>query len=174
VLQLLLVFAIQIDFDDLATILAEAETLAGNLGRIYNILEDGVVDGGQSAGVRPFLTLDVVVVAGLAKDAALGYNNDMLAAELLLQLVHKAIMDAMERWKQAVGYKDDDGFLAIEVNLFCRGDVEMAELALEVGRVDFEVVERLSDLLLKLVGLPLLLDDLFTVVQTVPKYSGSW
>ena len=48
--------------------------------------------------------------------------------------------------------EDDDGLLALDLNLLGGGDVELAKLALQVG-VDFQIEQSLRDRLLEVVGL---------------------
>ena len=57
-------------------------------------------------------------------------------------------------------HEDDDGLLALHVDLLGSGDVQLSELALQVG-VDLQVEEGLRDRLLELIGLLVVsLDDL--------------
>lgn len=60
-------------------------SLVNDLGREDEILQDGIMNRGQSSGARTFLELDGVVLCGLGEDTPLSDNNDVLA-ELLLEL----------------------------------------------------------------------------------------
>ena len=60
--------------------------LSDNLGRVDEVVQDGVVHGHQSAGPRSLLLQLVGLPGGLGEDSPLGNEDDVLATELLLQL----------------------------------------------------------------------------------------
>lgn len=77
------------DLNDLVAVLLGADTLANDLGRVDEIAEDGVVDGGKSPGARALL-LDAGTTARLGKDATLSKEDDVAVRKLLLELTGQA------------------------------------------------------------------------------------
>lgn len=62
-----------------------ADSLVNDLSRVNEVLQDGVVDGGQSSGAGTFLKLHGVVLCWLWEDTSLSKYHDLLA-EFLLEL----------------------------------------------------------------------------------------
>jgi hypothetical protein len=82
------------DLEELAAVLLGAETLADDLNGVGEILQDGVVDGGQSAGTGTLLLLGVAGAGralGAGKDTARSQDQDVAVGELLLQLTGQAV-----------------------------------------------------------------------------------
>ena len=63
--------------------------LSDNLGRVDEVVQDGVVHGHQSAGPRSLLLQLVGLPRGLGQDPPLGDEHYVLAAELLLELSYQ-------------------------------------------------------------------------------------
>lgn len=82
------------DLEVLGTVLLGAETLADDLDGVDEVGQDGVVDGGQSAGAGALLLLGVARAGGAlgaGQDAARGEDQDVAVGELLLELTGQAV-----------------------------------------------------------------------------------
>lgn len=126
---------------------------------------------GPAAGT---LLLDTGSTGGLAQHPALGNENNVAVRELLLELTGQPrllgckaqytcyvaslrgcapLLDLVERLELGNGNEDDDGLLATaDIDLAGSGDLERAELSLELGDVVFEVNQGLRDADLGLIG----------------------
>lgn len=105
-----LLVLVQMHLHQLAAVQLDADALANDLGRIDQILEDGVVDGGQRARTRTLLLQRVAGVARrLRQDLALANEHDMLAGEFLLQFAHQTDLDLLEGLLLRHRHVDDDG-----------------------------------------------------------------
>jgi hypothetical protein len=81
------------DLQQLAAILLGAQTLADDLDGVYEVSQDGVVDGSQSARTGALLLLGVAGAGralGAGEDAARGQDEDVAVRELLLELTGQA------------------------------------------------------------------------------------
>lgn len=79
---------VQDDLHGLGSVLLGADAAADDLDGVDHVGEDGVVDGGQSAGTRALLLLVCARVdgaLGAGEDAALSDEEDMTVRELLLK-----------------------------------------------------------------------------------------
>lgn len=86
------------DLEGLGAVLLGAEALADDLDGVDEVGQDGVVDGGQSAGAGALLLLGVARAGGslgAGQDAARGEDQDVAVGELLLQLTGEAIKNGM-------------------------------------------------------------------------------
>ena len=75
--------------EEARSIQADSYPLPDNLGGVDQVVQDGVVDGHQSAGPGPLLLQLVGLPRGLGQDPPLGDEHYVLAAELLLELSHQ-------------------------------------------------------------------------------------
>lgn len=78
------------------------------------------------------LGLGAQLSGGLLQDGSLGNDDDVLAAELLLQLTNDSVLDLLESLQLWDRHVDDDSFLTGHVDLLGAGDVELAELSLQI------------------------------------------
>jgi hypothetical protein len=144
------------DLEELAAVLLGAETLADNLNGVGEVGQDGVVDSGESAGAGTLLLLGVARAGralGAGQDAARGEDQDVAVGELLLELTGEALLDAVEALQGRDGDKDDNSLLAVaNLDLTGRDELQRAQGDLEIGSVGLEVVQSLSNVLLKLRG----------------------
>lgn len=126
------------------------------------VLEDTLVDVGERA-VTGALLLYAGGTGGLAQHPALCDEDDVALGELLLQLscqsahtesasglrrdvINAPLLDFPECLQLGDRHEDHDGLLsALDVDFTRRGDLEGAELSLELGDVVFEINERLAD-----------------------------
>jgi len=88
-----------------------SDASADDIGGEDEVLQDGVVHGGESPAPRSLLPLDVVFPGGLGNDLSLGDDDDMLAAEFLLEFADQTGLDLVIRGKEGIGDEDDDGLL---------------------------------------------------------------
>lgn len=148
-----LILGVEVNLDDALAIDLASGALAGDLGGVNNVLEDGILDGGQGAGARAGGGRAGGALVGVAEDGALGDDEDVAAGELLLELADELLVDLVEGLEELVGDVKDDGLLAgSAVDLLGGGDVEVLEGALEVVGGHLEVEDLLGDLELELVG----------------------
>ena len=148
-----LILGVQVNLDDALAIDLASGALAGDLGGVNNVLEDGILDGGQGAGARAGGGRAGGALVGVAEDGALSDDEDVAAGELLLELADELLVDLVEGLEELVGDVKDDGLLAgSAVDLLGGGDVEVLEGALEVVGGHLEVEDLLGDLELELVG----------------------
>lgn len=90
-----LLLLVQDNLQGLAAVLLGADALADDLDGVDEVSEDGVVDGGQSAGTGALLSLvgaRVDGALGAGQNAALSHEEDMAVRELLLQLAGEAVV----------------------------------------------------------------------------------
>ena len=133
------------DLQNAAAINTNASALAQNLSRVHEILKDGIVDGGQSPAARALLLCLAVVAGLLGDDAALADDNDVLAAELLLELTNQADVKTLKLAELVEGDGQNNSLLAIiNLELFGTENVEVIELGLHVTIA--HVGKELSDL----------------------------
>lgn len=93
------------DLEDLAAVLAGADALADNLDGVDEVVQDGVVDGGQGARAGALLRLvaaRAVAALGAGQDAARGDDQDVAVRELLLELTGDAVVPLArcENWER--------------------------------------------------------------------------
>lgn len=83
------------DLQQLLAVLLGAETLANDLDWVDEVMEDGVMDGGEGSGSWALLLLQVAGAVGALwarKDAAGGNDEDVAVRELLLELTGQTIV----------------------------------------------------------------------------------
>ena len=89
------------------------------------------------------LGLGAKLAGRLGQDSPLGNDNDVLSAELLLELAHNSVLDFLESLQLRHGHVDDDGLLAGNIDLLGARDVQFSELGLEFA-VHLQVQQSLS------------------------------
>jgi len=130
-----LIFAIQVNFVVSRAVEPVSEALSNNIGRIGEILQDGVVNSSESPAPRSLLEFDVVVSAGLGQDGSLGDDDDVFAAEFLLELADEASLNLMICREERIWDKNHDGLLiAGDGDLPGPAEVEGAEFGPQIGR----------------------------------------
>ena len=104
-----LLVLIQVHLDQLGSVELDADTLADHLRREYQILQDGIVHGGERSGTRSLLLVGVAASTHrFGQNAALGNEHDVLAGELLLQLAHQTGLYLLEGLLFRHRHVDDD------------------------------------------------------------------
>lgn len=171
-----LLVLVQMHLNQLGAVELDTDTLANDFSREDKILQDGIVDSGQSAGAWTLLFQRIARLAGwLGQNLALTDDNNVLARELLLQFAHQNDLDLLEHLLLWNGHVDDDGLwsdgklplvkrsfnrlvssithlLAAKFNLACTSDVQIAQIGLQVA-VGLKLNERLGNRLLELIGI---------------------
>jgi hypothetical protein len=117
------------DLEDLGAVLLGAEALADDLNGVDEVGQDGIVDGGESAGARALL-LEGVAGAGRAlgarENAASGNEEDVAVRELLLQLAGEALLNLMVLSQKWDWDKDNDGLFAVtKLDLPCKSIISI-------------------------------------------------
>ena len=136
---------IENDLQNAASINTNASALAQNFSRVHEILKDGIVNGSQSPAARALLLCLAVVAGLLGDDAALADDNDVLTAELLLELTNQADVKTLKLAELVEGDGQNNSLLAIiNLELFGTENVEVIELGLHVTIA--HVGKELSDL----------------------------
>ena len=148
-----LVASVEVDLQEPRSLDLASCALSGDLGGVDNVLKNGILDSRQGARARTKSLRLLRSGVGLAEDLALGNDDDMSAAELLLELTDKLGLDALEGLLELVRNVQDDGLAASSaVDLLGGGDVEVTEGRLELSRGHLQVQELLSNLVLELIG----------------------
>ena len=136
---------IENDLQNAATIGTNASALAQNLSGVHEILKDSIMHSGQSPAARALLLSLAIVPGLLGDDAALADDNDVLAAELLLELTNQADVKTLKLAELVEGDGQNNSLLAIiNLELFGTENVEVIELGLHVTIA--HVGKELSDL----------------------------
>mmetsp|Transcript_30056 Transcript_30056/g.55867 ORF Transcript_30056/g.55867 Transcript_30056/m.55867 type:complete len:309 (+) Transcript_30056:79-1005(+) len=149
-----LLLGVKVDLEELAAVGADAGALANNLGGVHEVLEDGLMNVLESAGTRANAVELLVAGVRLLQHRALGDDDDVVAAELLLEFLNEDLLDLAEALEEVEGNEDDDRLLAtLDLNLAGRGDVKTTELRLEGSVVQLKVEDLLGDAGLELGGL---------------------
>jgi len=128
------VLGVQEDLEDLGAVNLISNSLADNLGRVYNVLQYRLVHSSEGSGHRAGALLESGSVESLREDGSLGDNHNVSATELLLKLADDSVLDLVEILQLAERHEDDDGLAAtVKVELLSSGDVSAVELSLELG-----------------------------------------
>ena len=99
------------------------------------------MDGCKGAGARAGCFAGVF---GWGENSPDTNNDDILAAEFLLELADEALLDLVEGLEEAVWDVDEDGFSGGgNVDLSGACDVEIAEVAFQLGVSCFQIEKSL-------------------------------
>jgi len=150
-----LLLAVQHDLHHLGSIGGDSGALSDDLGRIDDILQDGLVDGGEGTGSRA--DLNALTTEVLVHDGSVGNDHDVLLLEFLLQLADQLRDEGFGLLVDHVGDEDDNsvlvGFASSAFNFLGSGEAEIFQVTLElVARSSLDVDDGLGDLLLEFVG----------------------
>lgn len=149
-----LVLSVEVNLHKPLSVSLNTGPLSGDLSGVNQVLEDGILDSGQSSGTGEgslgLLTADV----GFSENSALSDKQNMTAGELLLKLPYKTSLDLVEGLKKFEWDVDNDGFTASStVNLLSGGDVKVTEGSLELGRSHLKVEQFLGYCSLEFISL---------------------
>jgi hypothetical protein len=151
-----LLLLIQHNLQDLASILLGTETLTNNFDGVYEVVKDGIVNGGQSSGTRSLLrerSSGASRALGAGKNAAGCEDEDVTVRELLLELTGETLLHTVETLEGWDGDKDDNCLLAVaNFNLSCGNELKRSECGLEICGIGLEIVQSTSNAGLKLRG----------------------
>jgi hypothetical protein len=111
------------------------------------------LDGGKSTGAGAQSLSLLRAGIALSENVALGYNDEVLSREFLLQLTHETSLDLLEGLLKLV-WNVYNGSLAsaTTVNLLSGKDEQVTKRCLELSRGEFKVEEFLGNLGFELVG----------------------
>ena len=87
---------VEMDLEDSGSVEPHSDPLADNLGGVDEVVEDRVVYGEKGARPRPLLLQLVGLSRRLGEDASLGDEDDVLAAELLLQFTDQTSLERIK------------------------------------------------------------------------------
>merc|ERR1711990_1436397 len=104
---------------------------------------------GESAATWTLLLWLTLTLGRLPHDPALCNDDNVLAAELLLQLTDQTGLDLVHNLQQTESHEDDHSGAAADIDLLSSNDVQLAELSLQVAAVCLQVAESLSHLQLE-------------------------
>jgi hypothetical protein len=145
---------VEVDLDDASAVDLASRALAGDLGGVDDVLEDGVLNGREGARARAKSGRLLGTGVALSEDVPLSDDDDVTSGELLLELAHETGLDLLERLLELVRHVHDDGLATgAAVDLLRRGDVQVAQGRLELGGGHLEVEELLCHLSLEFVRL---------------------
>jgi len=145
-LNICLVLAVKVNLENPAAINLAPGPLANNLGRVDNVVENGILHRSKSTGARKGTLGLLRAGVGLAKDCTLRDKNDMTSRELLLQLTDETLLNFIEGFQELVRNVKDDGLLSTSaINLLSSSDVEVTKRSLELRRGHLKVEELLSN-----------------------------
>lgn len=92
-----LLVLVQVNFDQLGTVQFHTNALSNNLSWEDKIVEDCIVDSGQSAASWSLLFVGVgASTLWLGQNSAFGTEHDVTAREFLLQFAHQSGLNLLE------------------------------------------------------------------------------
>lgn len=149
-----LVATVKVNLEDAASVDLAAGALSSNLGGVYDVFQNGVLDSGESAGTRAKSSGLLRTSVALSKNVALSDNDNMLSGKFLLQLTDKASLDLLERLLEFVRDIDDDRLTSSSaVDLFRSSDVKITKRGLQLCGGHLKVKKFLGDTRLELIRL---------------------
>merc|ERR1719263_920783 len=153
------VLRVQVHLEHAGAVGGKARALAHDLGREHDVSEQSLVHGGEGPAAGP---REREAALRRAHDLSVSYDDDILAAKLLLELAHKPLLDLPEALAEAEGdLKDNSLPASLHVDFLGRDNIQVPQVALELGVGGLEVEESLRHGPLEGVGLhTLLLEDL--------------
>eukprot|EP00216_Chloropicon_sp_CCMP2111_P006478 CAMPEP_0198240480 /NCGR_PEP_ID=MMETSP1446-20131203/5577_1 /TAXON_ID=1461542 ORGANISM="Unidentified sp, Strain CCMP2111" /NCGR_SAMPLE_ID=MMETSP1446 /ASSEMBLY_ACC=CAM_ASM_001112 /LENGTH=211 /DNA_ID=CAMNT_0043923213 /DNA_START=290 /DNA_END=922 /DNA_ORIENTATION=- len=158
-LGVLLILGVEENFEHARPVRGEPGALSDDLCGEDDVAEDGLVHGGEGAGPGPG---EGEPALRRLLDPPVGNDHDMLAAELLLELAHQALLDLLEGLPEPEWDRHDHRLApARDVHLARAQDVKVAQVALQLLARRLQVEQGLGHALLENIGqLALLLQDL--------------
>lgn len=143
--DLVLHAGVKVDLHDARAVSAEAPAAADDVSGEDEVVEDGLVDSGGSAGALN--VLEFVDVSGTLDDLALSDEEDLAAGEALFELGGEGLLDLADEHDEAEGIEDEETLLGVDGVLEFLGGVEVeAREALTEGLVgDLKLEDGLSD-----------------------------
>jgi len=131
-----------------------AGSLADDLGGVDEVLEDGVVNGGECSRTGSLLSFRAVVSTGFREESPVCHDDDVFSRELLFELANETRVNTVEPLELEVRNEEDDGLLTAGNVHFLRGGyVQVLELGFQFVRAHFEVEQRLGDTLFQCIWL---------------------
>lgn len=144
-----LIFVIQVNLENLATINLAPGPLALDLSWVNNILQNSILDGGECPATWPQSLGFLITRVGFSEDAPLCNHDNVRPGELLLELAYEAVLDGLEGFVE-LEWNVDDNCLASRTTLdfLGGGDVKITEGGFElcVGGLEAEELFCYSEL----------------------------
>ena len=135
------VLRVQVDLEEAGAVQAVALALADDLRRVNQILQQSSVHRGEGAASRARARH---VVGRHRRNASVRHDHHILAAELLLEFAHQALLNLVVGLQRAVRHvKDNRGAATGNGNFGGTDDVEVLKFSLKLSVGGFEVNERL-------------------------------
>jgi len=155
-----LLILVQVDFVEARTVELDANALAHDLSGVDEVIQSVLVDSHQGAAPWALLFgVELGLSRRLRQDLPLSNDDEVLSAELLLELADESRLDLLELGELWHGHEQDDGLLASRsVHLARARQVQLTQLHLEVTG-GLEVEHGLGDLALQLGRLQVTLLD---------------
>mmetsp|Transcript_29448 Transcript_29448/g.70606 ORF Transcript_29448/g.70606 Transcript_29448/m.70606 type:complete len:203 (-) Transcript_29448:31-639(-) len=153
---LLLVLRVQEHLQRLAPIHCDPSSLANNLGRSNDVIQNLVVDTGQGPAPGPNAHARIVLTEVLVQHCALGNQHYMTFVDLLLQLANQAPLDLADTRPVLVRngnhYSLDVTSGLLHLHFLGRSNTNIPQLRLDLRRrAHFNFEKSLGNLLFKLI-----------------------
>ncbi len=137
----------------LASINLAPGSLSLDLGGVYDVIEDGLVNGSQGTTARSESGALGTSGEVLAQDSALGNDQYVGSREFLLEFTYKLLLDGVEGLLKLEGDVEDDCLASSStVNLLGGGDVKPTKGSFELSRGRLETEEFLSYRQFEIIG----------------------
>ena len=138
----------QVDLHELRTINADARTLAKDLGRAHDIIQNGLVNRCQSHAAGP--DLQALAPKVLVQGGPVVNQDNVFLVELLLKFADEAPVDLTDGLPDTVRHVDGERNSVLELQVHSVGDHNVLHINLNVsGVAHLEVKEGLRNLLLQ-------------------------
>jgi len=148
-----LVSGIEEDLHESLSVGLHSGALSGDFGGVDNIVQDGILNGGQCSRARTRSAGLLVASISLSENCALSNDHDDLSGEFLFELTDKFLVNLVDRFEQLErNIQDDSSASASTVDLLCGCDVNASKRGFELGRGHFKVKKLIGNLLLESVG----------------------
>jgi hypothetical protein len=172
--ELVLHAGVEVDLHDARTVSAEAPAAADDVSGEDEVVEDGLVDGGGSAGALNIL--EFVDVLRALDDLALSDKEDVFSGEALLKFGDKGLLGLADEHEEAERIEDENALLAGgRVFEFLGGvDVEAGKALAERLVSELKLEDGLSDVVLNGGGLRALELTELTEVRLVRHFFQSF
>ena len=127
--------AIEVDDVGLGAARGDADALAGDFRGEDDVVEESLVDGGNGETARSVDERSLGALGLLVDDASLGNEDNIRAAEFLLELVDDLGLNLSELRSEALeGDNNEDGLLVLaDLDFLSSGELESLENSLHIS-----------------------------------------
>ena len=127
-LNIRLVLGVKVYLKDTLSINLATSPLSFDLGRVYNIVKNSILNSSQSTAARAYSLGLVGTREGLSEDGTLSDDEYLLSRVFLLELTNKTLVDLVERLEVLEGNIKDDSLTSFRaVDLLSSSDVEITK-----------------------------------------------